>query len=411
MLSEIITIGDEILIGQIINTNSSWLSNHLNNIGIKIKRITSVGDNLKEILDIFAEAQKRSKIVIITGGLGPTSDDITKPALCEYFNTTLEFNDSVYDNILGFLDKRGGTMNELNRNQALVPKTAKVIQNEIGTAPGLWMIKDDVVFIALPGVPFEMENMMTSHILQYLQEQFKLSFSYHKSVLTTGISESKLALDIKNWEDQLPEDLKLAYLPSPGVVKIRLSAYGESSVIKRVEEEIIKLQAILRDAIYGYDDDSLEAVVGRILNENHKTLSTAESCTGGNIARLITSIPGSSAYFLGSIISYSNEIKHKLLDVPEKLIKQYGAVSREVAESMAEGASKKFDSDYSIAVTGIAGPTGGSLNKPLGTTWIAICSGKQIISEKFIFGDNRDRNIIRASYAALNKLRKILISK
>jgi nicotinamide-nucleotide amidase len=411
MLAEIITIGDEILIGQIINTNSSWLSNHLNNIGIKVKRITSIGDNLKEILDILIEAQKRSKIVIITGGLGPTSDDITKPALCEYFNTTLVFDESVYDNILRFLDKRGGAMNELNRNQALVPKTAKVIQNEIGTAPGLWMIKDGVVFIALPGVPFEMENMMKSHILQYLQEQFKLSFSYHKSVLTTGISESKLALDIKNWEDQLPEDLKLAYLPSPGVVKIRLSAYGESSVIKRVEEEIIKLQAILRDAIYGYDDDSLEAVVGKILNENHKTLSTAESCTGGNIARLITSIPGSSAYFLGSIISYSNEIKHKLLDVPEKLIKQHGAVSREVAESMAEGAVKKFNSDYSIAVTGIAGPTGGSLNKPVGTTWIAICSGKQIISEKFIFGDNRERNIIRASFAALNKLRKLLISK
>jgi nicotinamide-nucleotide amidase len=411
MLAEIITIGDELLIGQVINTNSSWLSKNLDNIGIKVTRITSIGDNHIEIINILTESQKRSKIVIITGGLGPTSDDITKPALCEYFNTTLEFNESVYNNILSFLAKRGGTMNELNKNQALVPKSAQIIQNEIGTAPGLWLTKEDVVFISLPGVPFEMEHLMKKNILISLQEHFKLPHSFNRSVLTTGIPESKLALKIKDWENQLPETIKLAYLPSLGVVKIRLSGYGQSSVKIRIEEEVVKLQAILNTAIYGYDDETIETIVGKILIENHKTLATAESCTGGNIARLITSVPGSSAYFLGSIISYSNEIKHKLLDVPQEYIKLNGAVSREVAESMAKGAIMKFNSDYSIAVTGIAGPSGGSSQKPIGTTWIAICTGKQIISEKFIFGDNREQNIMLASFAALNMLRKLLISK
>jgi len=410
MLAEIITIGDELLLGQVINTNSSWIGNRISALGIKVQRITTVGDNREEILKILSESQQRSQFVFISGGLGPTSDDITKPVLCEYFNTTLVFNESVYENALSVLSKRGAVMNELNRNQALVPASAKIVENDIGTAPGLWMVKDNVNFIALPGVPFEMESIINNRIVPAIKEKFKLQFNYHKTVLTTGIGESKLAIQISDWENKLPDSIKLAYLPSPGMVKLRLSGYGHTIIKNIVEKEIIKLEAILGNAIFGYDNDTLETIVGRNLAANHQTLSTAESCTGGNIARMITSVPGSSEYFLGSIIAYSNDIKSEFLEVSKEFIQQYGAVSQQVAESMSKGIMKKFNSDYSIGVTGIAGPSGGTADKPVGTTWIAVSSGHQTISEKFLFGDNRERNIIRSSFAALNMLRKMLIS-
>jgi len=410
MKAEIISIGDELLIGQIINTNSSWIATQLNLIGIMVNRVTAIGDSKQQILSSIDEAMHRSQIVLITGGLGPTSDDITKPALCEYFNTTLVFDAKVFSQIEIFLKIHGGSMNELNRSQALVPQNATVIQNYFGTAPGLWFRKNDTNFISMPGVPFEMEAMMLNNIIPEIKNLFKLPVIYHKTILTTGIPESKLALNIKNWENFLPKDIKLAYLPSPGIVRLRLSGFGTSLIKDRIEEEILKLKEILGDAIYGYDDDKLENEIGKLLTSINKTLSTAESCTGGNIARLITSVSGSSEYFLGGIIAYSNKIKIRNLGVDKEIIKEHGAISKDVVESMAKGAIKVLNSDYAIAVTGIAGPTGGTKEKPIGTTWIAVASNDNIISGKFSFGDNRERNIIRASIAALNMLRTFIIN-
>jgi len=410
MKAEIISIGDELLIGQIINTNSSWIATQLNLIGIMVNRVTAIGDSKQQILSSIDEAMHRSQIVLITGGLGPTSDDITKPALCEYFNTTLVFDAKVFSQIEIFLKIHGGSMNELNRSQALVPQNATVIQNYFGTAPGLWFRKNDTNFISMPGVPFEMEAMMLNNIIPEIKNLFKLPVIYHKTILTTGIPESKLALNIKNWENFLPKDIKLAYLPSPGIVRLRLSGFGTSLIKDRIEEEILKLKEILGDAIYGYDDDKLENEIGKLLTSINKTLSTAESCTGGNIARLITSVSGSSEYFLGGIIAYSNKIKIRNLGVDKEIIKEHGAISKDVVESMAKGAIKVLNSDYAIAVTGIAGPTGGTKEKPIGTTWIAVASNDNIISGKFSFGDNRERNIIRSSIAALNMLRTFIIN-
>lgn len=410
MYADIITIGDELLIGQVVNSNAAWLGNQLNYIGIKVNRITSVGDLHNEIINILKEASSRSQVIIITGGLGPTSDDITKPALCEYFNTSLKFDDSVFKQIKTFVDKRGGTMNELNRNQAMVPSSATILQNKQGTAPGLWFEKDNIIYVSLPGVPFEMEELVKVYILPKLIEKFQLPSIYHKTILTTGIPELNLALLINDWEKQLPENIKLAYLPSPGIVKLRLTGIGDSTIIDSIKAEIIKLQSILKDLIFGFDDDTLEKLIGRLLSAKHKTVSTVESCTGGNIAKMITSVPGSSEYYVGSIVAYSNYIKINELDIPETLINQFGAVSKQVVESMATGAIKKLGSNYSIAISGIAGPTGGSDEKPIGTTWIAVASENTVISGKYIFGGTRERNITLASIKGLDMLRKLLLS-
>jgi nicotinamide-nucleotide amidase len=371
-----------------------------------VNKIVTIGDTRQEILETLKESSANSNIIFITGGLGPTSDDITKPVLCEYFNTSLRFDEEVFSMVDQFVSKRGGTMNELNRGQAMVPVSAKIIKNKIGTAPGLWFEKGGVIYISMPGVPFEMEAMMMESILPLIKDQFQLPFIFHKTILTTGIPESKLAITIEKWEKQLSEGIQLAYLPSPGMVRLRLSGFGNETIKSTISAEIDKLKMILGNAIYGYDSDTMEIVVGNLLKSCNKTLATAESCTGGNVARLITSVPGSSDYFRGSIVAYSNEIKTNQLKVPIDLINNNGSVSKEVVEFMAINLLDILNCDYSIAISGIAGPTGGTIEKPVGMVWIAVASkDKNVVSEKFLFGDNRDRNITRASVAALNLLR------
>jgi nicotinamide-nucleotide amidase len=410
MTADIITIGDELLIGQVVNTNAAWIAQKLNLYGFKVNRMITVPDSKQEILNAFDESKERSNIVIITGGLGPTSDDITKPVMCEYFNTSLRLDEEVYKHVEAIIKSVGGIMNELNKSQAKVPAACKVLFNSIGTAPGMWFEKDNTIFVSLPGVPFEMEKLMTEQVLPELKSRFNIANIFHRTIITQGIGESMLAERIAGWEKKLHNEVKIAYLPSPGIVKIRLSVYGNSDGKKLIADEEAKLITIISDYIFGFDNDTPESVLGKILTEKRKTVSTAESCTGGNISRLITSVSGSSEYYIGSIVAYSNELKIKDLNVEAKDIEQYGAVSQQVVEAMALGAIKKFNTDFSIAVSGVAGPTGGTVEKPVGTVWIAVASKSKVVSNKFSFGTDRDRVVSRASITALNMMRKLVLA-
>ena len=409
--ADIISIGDEILIGQIVNTNAAWISTRLNELGIGISRVTSVGDSHEEILAILNEASKRSDIIIVTGGLGPTSDDITKPALCSYFNTRLVHNEKVYAHLEAFIKARGSIMNEGNKSQAMLPECCEVLQNNLGTAPGMWFEKQDRIYVSLPGVPFEMEGLMNEYILPKLQAQFGIENIIHRTILTHGIAEAQLATILTDWEKIKNENVKLAYLPSPGMVKLRLSVYGEKNGRALIQQEEKRLHEIIGNAIYGYDEDTFESVIGMLLKERNSTLSLAESCTGGTIASKIVSISGSSEYFKGGVVAYSNEIKMKELGVPAETLAKYGAVSQQTAEAMAEGVRTRFETDYSLSVTGIAGPLGGSEEKPVGTVWIAVSSKEKTIAKKFRFADNRQRNITRTSMTAMNMLRLFIEGK
>ncbi len=413
--AEIITIGDEILIGQIVDTNSAWIAQHLNNVGIKIYQITSVSDKHEHILQALSDAQNRAGLVIITGGLGPTKDDITKKVLCDYFETKLVLSEKSLENIKFLLKQRGiAEINKNNREQAMVPENCKLLTNSEGTAPGMWFEKQDTIFVSIPGVPFEMKTLMLNHILPELKTKFNSKVIVHKVVMTQGSFEAKLAEILEEWEEGLKEkNIKLAYLPQPGIIRLRLSAEGENEkqIRKNIEEEIKKLNKIIPEYIYGYDEEKIEEVVGKIAKQHNKTISTAESCTGGNIAQLLTSVPGSSLYFTGSVVAYSNEIKQNILKVPENDIIKHGAVSKQVVEKMATGIMKLYNTDYSIATSGIAGPDGGTNEKPVGTTWIAVCSNNKVISESFLFGDNRERNIRKTSVTALNILRKLIVKE
>lgn len=411
MKADIISIGDELLIGQVTNTNASWMALQLNLLGIQVNRITNVADSKSEIISILNEASERSSIIMVTGGLGPTSDDITKPTICDFFNTTLVFNEKVFSMVDSFIKARGGKMNELNKGQAYLPKSCEVIFNTVGTAPAMWFEKDNKIFVFMPGVPFEMQKLMTDSVLPKIKEKFNPAKIFHKTILTHGIPESTLAERIADWEKILPSYIKLAYLPSPGIVKLRLSVYNKDDGQEIIEAQIAKLKSVLGNSIYGYDSDSLELVVGQLLLEKKKYLTLAESCTGGNISKLITSIPGSSEYYKGGVVAYSNEIKMSELQVEKKILESFGAVSQEVVESMATRVLSKFKANYAIAISGIAGPTGGTAQKPVGTVWIAVASEKEVTSKKYLFGDNRERNITRASLTALNMLRLILIGE
>jgi len=412
MTAEIITIGDEILIGQIVDTNSAWMAQQLNAIGISIGRITSVSDSQREIINALCEASLRAKLVLVTGGLGPTKDDITKKAIYEYFKTSPVINQYVLKHIQILMKQRNVKMNELNTQQAEVASNCEVIFNEAGTAPGMWFNQLDVDYIFMPGVPFEMENMMIKEILPKLKKRFPLPFIYHKTINTTGIAESMLAQKIEGWENSLPSHIKLAYLPSPGIVRLRLTSRGSDNlkIVDETNSYLNKLQSIITEHIYSYDDERIEEVIGNLLLKSKKTIATAEGCTGGNIACMITSVPGSSAYFKGSVVAYANEIKEAFLKIEKSLINNNGAVSQSVAEAMAQHILDQFHTDYSIAVSGIAGPTGGSHDKPVGTTWIAVANKEKIVSEKFLFGEHRGRNITRATIAALNMLRICIIN-
>ncbi|MFH2095707.1 MAG: competence/damage-inducible protein A [Bacteroidota bacterium] len=412
MLAEIITIGDEILIGQVIDSNSAWIAQQLNAIGIKIYQITSVSDNRDHILKALEEAGKRVKLVIITGGLGPTKDDITKGVLCDFFETKLVFSEKTLEDIHVLLSARGiYDINENNRNQAMVPEKCRLLANREGTAPGMLFEKNEAVYISIPGVPFEMMSIMNNEILPLLREKYTGIAIVHRVVMTQGIFEAKLSQVLSEWETGLAEKgIKLAYLPQPGIIRLRLTIEGNDKKVlfDLLEKEIYKLQQIIPEYIYGYDEEMPWESVGKLLGNVAKTLSTAESCTGGTIAHLITSVPGCSAYYTGSVVAYSNEIKQNLLGVKEETLIKYGAVSKQVVKEMALGVRKLTGSDYAIAVSGIAGPDGGTQEKPVGTTWIAVISDSKIVAEKFQFGENRERNIRKASLAAMHMLIKLI---
>jgi nicotinamide-nucleotide amidase len=412
MQAEIITIGDEILIGQVADTNSSWIAGQLNLNGVKVRLITSIADDREQILERLSESEKHADLIILTGCIGPTRDDITKSTLCDFFGSKLVMNEQVMHDIEEFSKKKGVRLNELNRSQAYVPENCTVLPNKNGTAPGMWFIYNSKVFISLPGVPFEMKAMMEEEALPKIRSFFKPRIIYHKTIMTFGIPESVLAIKITKWENSLPENASLAYLPSPGIVRLRLSFTGDNKteLVKIAKSNINELQKIIPDAIFGFDNDNMEEVTGKLLEIRNKTLAVAESCTGGKISNLITSVPGCSKYFVGSVTAYSNNIKEQILNIKKESIIRHGAVSREVAEQMARGIRKLFGTDYSIATTGIAGPDGGTADKPVGTTWIAVSSELKTISEKFLFGDNRERNILRASLTGINMLRKLIIS-
>jgi len=406
MKAEIITIGDEILIGQIIDTNSAWMGQQLNLHGIEVYQVTSVHDDHGHILNAFQDAETRADIVLITGGLGPTKDDITKKCLCEYFKTELTFYPEVFEHVKSLLSSRNVVINQLNRDQALLPSDCTVLHNSAGTASGMWFERNNTIFISMPGVPFEMEAIMTEEVFPRLMKLGITKSIVHKTVLTIGLPESMLAEKIEQWESSLPEFIKLAYLPSPLMVRLRLSAYGndEAFLKAEIEKQVNDLNSIIPDHIFGYDQDNLALVIGKMLVQYSKSVAVAESCTGGNIAHYFTSNAGSSAYFKGGIVAYSNDVKTKLLNVAPDLIKKFGAVSQEVAEAMALGARNALDSDYSLATTGIAGPDGGTEEKPVGTVWIAVAGPSGVKSKLYVFKHNRERNIIRTSQNALNML-------
>lgn len=417
MIAEIITIGDEILIGQIVDTNSAWIGTQLNFSGIKVKQISSVSDDREHILKALHEAENRADLILITGGLGPTKDDITKKTLAEYFGVGMIQHTETENMVRQFFAKRGRELTELNRKQAEVPENCEVLLNHQGTAPGMWFEVRNKIFVSMPGVPFEMKALMENLVLPKLKSKFSLPAIYHKTLLTNGIGESFLAEKIEDWENSLAEEnLKLAYLPSPGMVRLRLSGIGKNSdeLKTKIELAFERLIPQINEYFFGYEEygkepDSLEKIIAELLLKNNKTLALAESCTGGYISHLITSIAGSSAFYRGGIIPYHNSHKHELLGVDISIFEKHGAVSEQCVLSMAKGVREKFCSDFAIAVSGIAGPSGGTEEKPVGLVWIAIATPTEIFSEKFQFGNDRNRNIRMTALAALNKLRKCLL--
>ncbi|MBX2964474.1 MAG: competence/damage-inducible protein A [Cyclobacteriaceae bacterium] len=407
IVAEILAIGDELLYGQTLDTNSHWISGELDKIGIKVIRRTTVGDIEEEILTAFAEAESRADIILITGGLGPTSDDLTKPCLCKYFNCGLAIHPVALAEITELFKSRGRELTELNRQQAALPTACEKVTNLLGTAPGMWFNKGDKVFVSMPGVPHEMKKMMADIVLPKLMQQYKTPVIHHHIVKTVGIGESFLADKIAAWEKVLPENIKLAYLPSLGEVKLRLTGVGASSdeVKRDIETWVEKLKPYTDNYIYGYGDDSLESVVGRQLREKKLTLSVAESCTGGYLSHLITSVPGSSDYFLGSMIPYAYEIKMRQLGVKPETLEKYGAVSEPTIIEMANIVRAKFNADIGVATSGIAGPGGATPEKPVGTVWIAYSDKHQTVTRKLQLSQDRMINIRMASIAVLNLIR------
>jgi nicotinamide-nucleotide amidase len=412
MKAAIITIGDELLIGQTVDTNSAWMGAELSKAGFDVSRMTSIHDRKEDIIAALNDAAGKTDVVLITGGLGPTSDDITKQTLCEYFNTRMVINKEVLKMIEDMMSHRNFPMNENNRRQAEVPESCRVLKNTTGTAPGMWFEKDGTIFISMPGVPFEMKYIMKEHVLPELNNRFTSQIIIHRNIMTYGTFEAKLAEFLTDFEAGLPSNIKLAYLPASGVIKLRLTGIGSNrtSVAEKINEQVKILYKIIPDFIYGENEETLEKVIGKLLTAKKMTLSTAESCTGGEIAHLITSIPGSSVYYKGSVIAYSNLIKTQILGVKKETIEAKGAVSEEVVKEMAAGIRDLMQTEFAVAISGIAGPDGGTETKPVGTIWIAVASEKEIITEKRVFGKDRITNISRFSLAALNLLRKQIIN-
>lgn len=407
MKIEIITVGDEILIGQIIDTNSAWMAAELTREGFEIVAITTVGDQAQNIIRALDTAFSRADVLLMTGGIGPTKDDITKKTLCNYFNTDLIFDESVFQNINRLFAHKNYKLNELTKNQAFVPKDCTVIQNKAGTAPLLWFEQKGKILVSMPGVPFEMKVAITGEIIPRLRKQF-LSIDYLKSsFLVSGITESALAILLEDFEAKLPGNFSLAYLPSYGLIRLRLSAWGKEN-LSEMEFQEGRLRETLHEVLVADGDQPLEALLGEALRSNNLTVSTAESCTGGSIAHRITLVSGASAYYKGSVISYDNTVKTSILGVDSKSIETYGAVSREVVEQMAQNVSEKLKTDCSIAVSGIAGPDGGTLEKPVGTVWICTRMHNETVTQKYQFGTSREENINRTTNMAILQMIKML---
>ncbi|HLP72830.1 MAG TPA: competence/damage-inducible protein A [Bacteroidales bacterium] len=408
MKATIITIGDELLIGQTIDTNSAWIGSEMSSIGFDVQRIISIHDRRNDILATLGEVSGNNDVVLITGGLGPTSDDITKQTLCEYFNTKLVLNERVLEMVTEMLARRNFRLNERNRCQAEVPEDCSVLENRTGTAPGMWFEKNNTIYVSMPGVPHEMKYIMTEHVLPELTKRFTSQVIIHKNIMTYGLPEAMLAEQLESFEKELPGSVRLAYLPASGVIKLRLTGTGNcrEQVRQIIDQQVGKLYSTIPRYIYSEDEAPIEKVIGLMLQDKKATLCTAESCTGGAIAGMITSIPGSSFWYKGSVVAYSNEIKTRVLGVPEGVIARHGAVSREVVTILASGARKVFKTDYAVATSGIAGPDGGTDEKPVGTVWIAVASPEKVVTEKYVFGNERLVNIRRFSLAALDLLRK-----
>jgi nicotinamide-nucleotide amidase len=407
--ASVITIGDELLIGQTIDTNSAFIGTELNKCGIWLKRRIAVGDDKHEILKALVNESKDTDIVIITGGLGPTADDITKPVLCDYFNAKLVVNEEALENVKAIFQKINRPVQEVNLRQAEVPENCKVLPNKRGTAPGMWFKKGNVIYVSLPGVPHEMKGLMMDSVLPLLKQTFSLPHIEHRTLLLAGKGESEVAEIIREFENALPSHIKLAYLPAYSLVRLRLTAKGESNVAEEVDEQFARLKPLVKEWLVADTDISLVEAVSKLLRTKKKTVATAESCTGGYISHLITSLPGSSDIYPGSIISYANAVKQDLLGVNQETIKTHGAVSEETVREMAAGLLKTIDADYAIAVSGIMGPGGGWSDKPAGTVWIAVADRNTMEATKFFFRFNRERNIELTANTALNMLRRFII--
>lgn len=411
--AEILAIGDELLYGQIIDTNSHWISQELDKIGVRVVRRTTVGDNKASMMAAFAEAEKRADIVLMTGGLGPTNDDLTKPLLAEYFNCDIKLVPEALEAVRTFFEKRGRELTDLNRLQAHLPTKCTYIPNEVGTAPGMWFEENETVWMSMPGVPHEMKKLMTDFVLPKIKEIFPLPIIYHKVIKTVGIGESWLADLIRDWENNLPKNIKLAYLPSLGQVKLRLTAFGDDydELQAAVETQIDLVKPYIEKYIFGYNKETLEESIGRLLKQADKKVALAESCSGGYISHLITSIPGSSKYFQGALVPYHNEFKNRILDVDQDTLKSYGAVSEQTIIQMSENVRKMFGADFGLASSGIAGPEGGWAEKPVGTVWIACAMEGKTITKKLQLTQDRMLNIQLTAVAALNMLRLCISGK
>ena len=415
MKAAIVTIGDEILIGQIVDTNSSYIAKALDKIGIATHEMLSISDDKQHILDTFHSLQNKVEVVIVTGGLGPTKDDITKKTFCDYFEDNLVENDVVLVHVKSIIEgiyKRPIT--QMNRDQALVPTKAKVLFNQAGTAPGMWMEKENTVFISLPGVPYEMKYLIDNEVIPNLVQKYERPYIVHQTIMTYGRGESLIAEQIEEWENNLPDFIKLAYLPSPGKVRLRLTARGNDEILlkEEIKRQVEKLDLLIHDIIVGYNEDEpIEVVLGRLLAEKKLTISTAESCTGGKIAATLSAVPGASNYFKGSVVSYATQAKIDVLEIDENLIAKHGVVSAEVASEMVKSVQKLMNSDYAIATTGNAGPTKGDDDAELGTVFIGIATPNEVFVEEFNFGQPREKVIDRAVSKGLELIYKEILKK
>lgn len=406
MKVEVISIGDELLIGQTVNTNASWIGTAMREIGADIEYGTVIRDQPSDMVAAFSLAFSRADVILVTGGLGPTKDDITKKVLCDYFQVGMREDEKVLEHVRSFFETRGREMLDVNRLQAQVPSNAKALHNEVGTAPGMWFEHEGKILVSMPGVPYEMKYLMSAHVIPLLRSRFQLEGLVYKTLQLQGIGESYIADKIKDIEDDLrANNFGLAYLPSPGLVRLRVSARDTAANRKAIDVYLQKVAEMLPKAAYGYEEERLEEVVGALLRERKETVTTIESCTGGLLSASITSVPGASDYFNGALVAYSYGMKTALVGVSEETLQKHGAVSQQTVEEMARGARDKMEATYAIAVSGIAGPSGGMESKPVGTVWIAIAGPNRVISKTFIFEKDRERNIRRSVLTALNLLR------